>query len=95
MQYGRVSILGSTGSIGTQTLDVCERLNIPVTAITARKSSDLVEQQARKFKPELVVMTDENAAKDLKVRLADTSVKIIGGEEGVLEAASHKTQTLL
>ena len=90
MQYGRVAILGSTGSIGTQTLDVCERLGIPVTAITARKSTDMVEQQARKFKPELVVMTDEAAAKDLKIRLADTAVKVIGGDEGVIEAASHK-----
>lgn len=89
MEYGRVAVLGCTGSIGTQTLDVCEKLNIPITVLTARKNFELTEKQARQFKPELVVMTDEKAAKELKVRLSDTDIKVIGGNEGLVEAASH------
>lgn len=88
MQYGTVAILGSTGSIGTQTLDVCEKLNIPVKALTARKNAELVEQQARKFHPELVVMTDETAAKDLEIRLKDTDMKVLSGDKALIEAAS-------
>lgn len=88
MEYGKVAVLGSTGSIGTQTLDVCERLNIPVTALTARRNSALVEQQVRKFKPELVVMTERFAAADLRVRLADTKTKVLYGEEAMMEAAA-------
>lgn len=87
MDYGRVSVLGSTGSIGTQTLDVCERLGIRVSAIAAGKNITLLEQQARKFKPDIVSVLDGAAASDLKVRLADTPCKVLSGEGGTVEAA--------
>ena len=82
-----ISILGSTGSIGRQTLDVAEQMGLRVAAITARSSVDRVEEQVRKFRPSLAVLTDEAAARDLAVRLADTGTKVIGGPEGLLEAA--------
>ena len=85
-----ISILGSTGSIGRQTLDVIEHCSreMKVSALTANTSVKLVEEQARKFHPELVVMTDEKAAADLKVRLADTGVRVGSGMEGLMEAAA-------
>ncbi|QUO37884.1 1-deoxy-D-xylulose-5-phosphate reductoisomerase [Dysosmobacter sp. Marseille-Q4140] len=82
-----ISILGSTGSIGRQTLDVAEQMGLRLAAITARSSVDRVEEQVRKFRPSLAVLTDEAAARDLAVRLADTGTKVIGGPEGLLEAA--------
>lgn len=82
-----ISILGSTGSIGRQTLDVAEQMGLRVAAITARSSVDRVEEQVRKFRPSLAVLTDEAAARELAVRLADTGTKVIGGPEGLLEAA--------
>ena len=82
-----ISILGSTGSIGRQTLDVAEQMGLRVAAITAHASVERLEAQARKFRPALAVLTDEAAAKDLAVRLADTSTRVAGGPEGLLEAA--------
>ena len=82
-----LSILGSTGSIGRQTLDVAEQMGLRVVALTAQSSVERLEEQARKFQPRLAVLTDEAAAKDLKVRLADTPVRVIGGTAGLLEAA--------
>ena len=84
----RISILGSTGSIGRQTLDVVDTCGLEVAAITANSSVDLIEQQARKYHPELAVLMNEKAAADLKVRLADTDVKVASGMEGLIEAAS-------
>ena len=83
-----VSVLGSTGSIGTQTLDVAEKCGIRVAAITANRSVDLLETQARKFHPVLVVAMDEAAANDLRVRLADTDIRVASGMEGLIEAAT-------
>lgn len=83
-----ISILGSTGSIGTQTLDVAETCGVRVAALTANKSIDLLEQQARIFKPILVAAADAAAAAALRERLADTDVRVLAGEEGVLAAAS-------
>ena len=83
----RISILGSTGSIGTQSLEVIEACGMEVAALTANSSVKLMEEQARKFRPELAVLMDEAAAADLRVRLADTNVKVLGGMEGLLEAA--------
>lgn len=83
-----ISILGSTGSIGTQTLDVAETCGIRVAALTANKSIDLLEQQARIFKPILVAAADAAAAAALRERLADTNIQVLAGEEGVLAAAS-------
>ena len=78
-----ISILGSTGSIGRQTLDVAEQMGLRVAAITARSSGKRVEEQVRKFHPALAVLTDQAAAKDLAVRLADTSTRVVGGPEGL------------
>lgn len=84
----KIAILGSTGSIGVQSLDVCRRLGYEVTALTAGKNVKIIEAQAREFKPELVVLNDEKAYKDAKTALADTECKVIFGEEGNCEAAS-------
>lgn len=84
----RISILGSTGSIGRQSLEVIEACGMEVAALTANSSVSLMESQARKFNPELAVLMDEKAAADLKVRLADTNVKVLGGMDGLLEAAA-------
>ena len=83
-----ISILGSTGSIGRQTLEVAEEMGLNVAAITANSSVERTEDQARKFRPRLVVMTDEAAARDLALRLADTETKVLGGLEALAEAAT-------
>ena len=83
-----ISILGSTGSIGRQTLDVAEQLGLRVAAITANGSVDRIEAQARQFRPRLAVLYDEAAAKDLAIRLADTETKVLSGMEGLMEAAT-------
>ena len=84
----RISILGSTGSIGRQSLEVIEACGLEVGAITANSSVKLLEEQARRHKPELAVLMDESAAADLKVRLADTDIKVLGGMGGLTEAAA-------
>ena len=84
----RISILGSTGSIGRQSLEVIEACGLEVGAITANSSVKLLEEQARRHNPELAVLMDETAAADLKVRLADTNVKVLGGMGGLTEAAA-------
>lgn len=83
----RISILGSTGSIGRQSLDVISACGMSVAALTANSSAKLLEEQARQFHPELAVLVDEKAAADLRVRLADTNVRVLGGMEGLMEAA--------
>ena len=83
-----ISILGSTGSIGRQTLEVAEQLGLTVAAITAHNSVALAEEQARKFRPRQVIMTDEAAARDLKVRLADTKTRVHGGVSALSTAAT-------
>ncbi len=84
----RISILGSTGSIGRQSLEVIAALGLSVGALTAHRNTALLEEQARAFSPELVVLTDPGAAKDLAVRLGDTPVRVASGPEGLLEAAT-------
>ncbi len=83
-----LSILGSSGSIGQQTLKVARACGHKVAAITVNRSVELAEAQAREFKPKLAVAADETAAADLRRRLADTDTKVASGEEGLLEAAS-------
>lgn len=84
----KISVLGSTGSIGTQTLEIAREYNgIKIEAMTAYSNADLLEKQAREFSPKVVSLTDESAAKDLKVRLADTNIKVLSGKEGLIEAA--------
>ena len=84
----KIAILGSTGSIGTQTLDVV-RANgdIEVLGISAGRNVKMLEEQAREFHPKLIAVWDENAAKDLAVRLQDIDVKIVYGMDGLLELA--------
>ena len=83
-----ISILGSTGSIGRQTLEVAGQMGLQVAALTAHSSVDRMEAQVRQFRPRLAVMTDEAAAKELAIRLADTNTKILGGFDALCEAAT-------
>ena len=82
-----LSILCSTGSIGKQSLDVCRKCGYGVKALTAFSSVDEIEKQAREFKPEKVALVDEKVAADLKIKLADTDIKVLGGMDGVCECA--------
>ena len=91
----KLIILGSTGSIGVQALEVAERNGYKVTALAAGKNTELLEKQARKFKPDIVAVFDENAANDLKIRLADMSVKVLSGGEGVCAAAQYDGDIVL
>ena len=83
-----LSILGSTGSIGTQAIDVAQKLNIRVSAITANSNVKLMEEQIRLLKPEIAVMNREDTAKELKLRVADTDTKVLSGMDGLFQAAS-------
>ena len=83
-----IAILGSTGSIGRQTLDVVRELGLRVAALTANASVERMEAQVREFHPALAVLTDATAAAELRVRLADTETKVLSGEEGLLSAAT-------
>lgn len=80
--------MGSTGSIGTQTLDVARRLHVKVCALAANRNVRLLEEQIREFRPALAVVFDESAAKELKAAVADLPVRIAAGMEGLCEAAS-------
>ncbi len=82
-----IALLGSTGSIGRQTLEVARELGLSVAALTANKSVDLIEQQAREFCPRLAVLYDEDAARELRARLSDTNTQVLSGMEGLLAAA--------
>ena len=84
----KVAVLGSTGSIGTQTLVSCKNLGYQVNVLAANKSVSLLEKQAREFTPRCVVVTDKNAYTDLKTRLADTSIQVLSGVDGLCEAAA-------
>lgn len=91
----KLILLGSTGSIGTQALEVAENQNIEITALAAGKNVDVMEIQARKFKPQYAVMEDENAAKELKMRLEDTDVKVLSGSDSICEIAAGDGDTVL
>lgn len=91
----RLSILGSTGSIGTQALDVCRNLGYSVVALAAGNNAELLEKQAREFKPKLVALYNEEAAKGLSIALSDTDITVLGGEEGVLKAAEIECDIVL
>ncbi len=83
-----VSILGSTGSIGRQSLDVIDNLHIPVCAMTAGTNAERMAQQCRKYRPMLAVMATEEAARELENKIRDLSVEIAWGEEGLIRAAT-------
>ena len=85
--YKRLSILGSTGSIGTQALDVVRLNGFTVCALTANSRIDVLEEQIRAFHPALAAVVDEEAAKDLRARVADTGTKVLAGMDGVIECA--------
>ena len=91
----RLIILGSTGSIGVQALEVAERNGYKVTALAAGKNTRLLEKQARKFKPDIVAVSDESAAQDLKIRLQDTDIKVLVGQDGVCAAAQYEGDIVL
>lgn len=82
----RIALLGSTGSIGTQTLDVCRDHGINVEILTANRDVETIEEQIREFKPRVAVMADEEAARTLKIKVADTETKVYSGSEAILEA---------
>lgn len=83
-----VAVLGSTGSIGRQTLQVVQELGLTVAALTANRQVDLLEQQARQLHPKLAVLYDRAAAGELRLRLSDTDIRVAAGPEGLLEAAT-------
>lgn len=83
-----ITILGSTGSIGRQTLSVADELGLRVAALTAERNVDLMEAQCRKYRPKLAVLADEAAAEELKVRLADMNIRVLAGAEALCEAAT-------
>lgn len=83
-----ITILGSTGSIGRQTLSVADELGLRVAALTAERNVDLMEAQCRKYRPKLAVLADEAAAEELKVRLEDMNIRVLAGAEALCEAAA-------
>ena len=83
-----IALLGATGSIGRQTLEVVRELGISVAALTANTQADLLERQARQFMPRLAVLYDETAAQELRRRLRGTGIEVMAGEEGLLAAAT-------
>ena len=87
-----VSILGSTGSIGTQSLTVCQKQGYPVYALTAHSNWKLLEQQIRQYRPRYAALTDPQAAKELKDRVQDTGTEVLSGMEGVLQIAADPQQ---
>ena len=91
-----LSLLGSTGSIGTQSLDVARKRGYRVRLCPLFQTSKKIEEQIREFKPDVAALVSEDAAKDLKVRVADTGTKILSGSEGVCECAAYdKSDTVL
>lgn len=90
-----ISILGSTGSIGTQTLDVVDKLGLSVSALTASTNIKLLEQQVRKYKPALAVVFDEQKAKEFKLNIQDTDTKVLCGMDGLIAAAELKQTDLV
>ena len=83
-----ISILGCTGSIGRQTAAVAEHTGIRVAALTANRKIDLLEEQARRFNPELVAVYDETAASRFRIAVADTMIRVVSGMDGLIEAAT-------
>ncbi len=88
-------ILGSTGSIGKQALEVCRRDGYKVNALASGSNIDLLEKQAREFKVKAVAVFDENKAAELKIKLADTDIKVLGGTDGVCEIAQYDADIAL
>lgn len=83
-----ISILGSTGSIGTQTLEVCKQNNIKVMGLSANSNIDLLEKQVREFKPRYVAIANKSLEGDLKDRLSDLDVEVFSGDDGLVKIAT-------
>lgn len=90
-----ITLLGSTGSIGTQTLDIARKFNFKVNVLTANKNIDLLEKQTREFKPEFVCVFNEKYANEFKLRVADISVKVVSGIDGLCEAAAFEKSDIV
>lgn len=90
-----ISILGSTGSIGTQTLDVVDKLGLNVVALTASTNISLLEEQVRKYKPQIAVVFDEAKAKIFKDNIKDTDTLVLSGMDGLIAAATAKSAELV
>ena len=86
----KITILGSTGSVGTQSFDVAEKFGVCVHGISFNKNTEVAEAQVRKMNIKIAATADEAAAKDLRVRLADTDTKVVFGKEAIEELASDK-----
>lgn len=84
-----LSLIGSTGSIGRQTLQVLERLGQQPVALVAMRNVKELEAQCRRHHPKIAVLADENSARDLRIRLADTGIHVYGGDDAVCDAAIH------
>ena len=85
----KIAILGSTGSIGTQTVDILPSIDAQVTALTTNKRIGLLETQARALRPKMVCAFDEAAARDLKIKLADTDIRVLSGMDGLTACAAE------
>lgn len=86
-----ITVLGSTGSIGTQTLEVVREIGgINIVALTANRNVELLEKQAREFKPKMVCIMDEKCAVDLKARLKDTDIEVVSSMDGLIAAATYQ-----
>ena len=85
----KIAILGSTGSIGTQTVDILPSIDAEVVALTTNRRINLLEEQARALHPKMVCAMDENAAKALKIKLADTDITVLTGMDGLIACAAE------
>ena len=90
-----IAVLGSTGSVGEQALDVADKFSLNVSAISANSNYKRAEEQARKFKVKAVAMADEKAALELKTRLSDTDIKIYSGADGICEMIRSKKRDVV
>lgn len=90
-----IGVLGSTGSVGCQTLDVAAHHNIEVDILCADKNVSVIETQARKFNPRYCIMNDESAARNLKQRLSDTNIKVLYGIDGIAEAVNNTNASMI
>lgn len=85
----KIAILGSTGSIGTQTVDILPSIDAEVVALTTNRRINLLEEQARALHPKMVCAMDESAAKELKIKLADTNIEVLTGMDGLIACAAE------
>lgn len=90
-----LAVLGSTGSIGVQALEVARLHGLKIEALTAGSRIDILENQIREFSPAVAAVADEKAARELKVRVADTPTKVLSGEKGVCECAACSAESVL